>query len=536
MPAPAAPVARTALLALSLASGMGALWSMARWRDLLARNLPDPDDLMRLQQVEDWLAGQSFGDLTQHRIGLHGVAMHWSRLPDLIPGAMLRLLRPLIGGPAAELAMLLLWPTLLFAAFLWVAALLGARIGVRPVETMLVALLAYPLTPLFAPGRIDHHGLQMVLLLAGLLALGGRTTLAAGASAGLALVASIVVGMETVPLFVVAVGVLVLRWCRDRAEDARLAGLAIATGGAAVAAMLIFATDSWTLDACDGFLRQSWIATMIGAAALGVLAVAGRFVSPGRARFGCVAIAAMGALSAIAGFAPACRNPYGAIDPLLARLWLREVGEAGSILTADPRWSFSYVGLLVVAIMAGMIRERASHAPLRRLLLAVAVASLALAAVQLRGAYGGVAVAVVLLGDAVAAARRHGVTAMLAMRLAAAGIAYPLLAATFPAAARPEAPRTCISPATLQALATLPPARILAPIDLGPWLVRHGHHAIAAPYHRNAAGILATYRVAAADPPQRRRLLDALRVDYVAGCDGRGLEPMATGGLWRVPR
>lgn len=535
MPAPAAPAARTALLALSLASGMGAAWSAMRWRDLLARNLPDPDDLMRLQQIDDWLAGQSFGDLTQHRIGLDGVAMHWSRLPDLIPAGMIGALRPLVGGAQAELAMLVLWPTLLFGMFLWVAALLGQRIGVRPIETMLVALLAYPLTPLFAPGRIDHHGLQMVLLLAGLLALGGRATLSAGIGGGLVLVASIVIGMETVPLFVVAAAILVLRWCGDRSEDARLTGFALATGGAAVAAMPVFATDSWTLSACDGFLRQSWIATMIGAAALGLLAIAGRFATARSARYGWVAIVGAGAALALAVLAPACRNPYGAVDPALARLWLHEVGEAGSLLTADPRWSFSYAGLLVVAILAGIVRERASPAPLRRLLLAVAFASLALAVVQLRGAYGGIAVACVLLADAVAAARLHGPAAASAMRLAAAGIAYPMLAAALPAPARPDVPPSCITPATMQALAALPPARILAPVDLGPWLVRHRHHAIAAPYHRNPAGILATYRFAAVTGSQRLNLLHRIDVRYVAGCDGRGLIATATPALWRVP-
>lgn len=535
MPAPAAPVARTALIALSLASGMGALWSAVRWRDLLARNLPDPDDLMRLQQIDDWLAGQSFGDLTQHRIGLHGVAMHWSRLPDLIPAGMLAALRPLIGGLHAELAMLMVWPTLLFAALLWVAASLGQRIGVRPIETMLVALLAYPLTPLFAPGRIDHHGLQMALLLAGLLALSGRATLAAGIGGGLALVASIVVGMETVPLFMVAIAILVLRWCGDRTEDARLAGFAMAMGGAAMAAMSIFATDSWTLATCDGFLRQSWIATMTGAAALGLLALAGRFAATRSARHACVVIAGAGAVATIAAFAPACGNPYGAIDPVLARSWLGEVGEAGSFLTADPRWSFSYAGVLIAAIIAGIVRERTSPAPLRRLLLAVALASLALAAVQLRGAYGGVAVAVVLLADAVAAARRHCVAAALAMRLAAAGIVYPLLAAALPATGRPAGPPSCITPATLQALSTLPPSRILAPIDLGPWLVRHRHHAIAAPYHRNAGGILATYRYAAADARQRLKLLHRIGAHHVVDCDGRGLLATATPALWRVP-
>lgn len=536
MTSPAAPVVRTAALALLLSTGMSAAWSAARWRRLQARDLPDPDDLMRLQQIVDWLNGQAFGDLTQHRMGPNGVAMHWSRLPDLIPAGIIQLLRPLIGAAGAELAMLILWPALLFAAFLALAALLGRRIGVRPVETMLVALIAFPLTTLFAPGRIDHHGLQMVLLLTAMLSLSGRATRIAGAGAALATVASIVIGMETVPLFVVATAVTVLRWCRDRREDARIDGMALTMGPAALVAMAAFATDSWALPLCDGFTRQSWIATMIGAVALAILALIGRGAVTPRARLGCVAGVAFCAGIALLDWAPACRNPYGAVDPQLARLWLSQVGEAQGALAADPRWTLSYLGLLVIGIVAGTVRAIGTPDPLRRLLLAVAIASLALALVQLRGAYGGVAVACVLLADAVMAARRHGTAAAIAMRLAAAGVAYPLLATTIPSNPHPVDPTDCTTPATLATLAALPPARVLAPIDLGPWLIWHGHRGIAAPYHRNRQGILSVYRFALGGVSGRGVLLFNLDARFVVGCDGRGLIATGTPALWRVPR
>ena len=51
---------------------------------LRAMRFPDPDDVMRLVQVRDWLGGQGWFDLTQHRVSPpQGVAMHWSRLVDL---------------------------------------------------------------------------------------------------------------------------------------------------------------------------------------------------------------------------------------------------------------------------------------------------------------------------------------------------------------------------------------------------------------------------------------------------------------------
>ena len=57
---------------------------------------------------------------------------------------------------------------------------------------------------------------------------------------------------------------------------------------------------------------------------------------------------------------------------------------------------------------------------------------------------------------------------------------------------------------------------------------------MAAPYHRNTQGILMTYRFAAADVPQRRTLLRDADVQFVVGCDGRGLAPTGTPALWRV--
>ena len=53
--------------------------------DALARaSLGDPDNFMRLVQVRDWLAGQSWTDVVQHRMNPpHGGDIHWSRLVDM---------------------------------------------------------------------------------------------------------------------------------------------------------------------------------------------------------------------------------------------------------------------------------------------------------------------------------------------------------------------------------------------------------------------------------------------------------------------
>src|SRR5260370_41534286 len=59
------------------------------------------DDAMRLVEVRDLIAGQAWFDLAQHRLDPPGVSMHWSRAIDAPLAALILLLRPLAGAPAA---------------------------------------------------------------------------------------------------------------------------------------------------------------------------------------------------------------------------------------------------------------------------------------------------------------------------------------------------------------------------------------------------------------------------------------------------
>ena len=155
------------LIALALACVLTAVWTWRDWANLAALRLPDADDVMRLQQIRDWLGGQAFGDLTQHRLGASGVPMHWSRLADLVPGAIIWCLQGVIGRHGAELIAVIAWPAMLLAAAIALTGRIARIVGGDEVAApaMVVAAIAYPASTLFVPGRIDHHGLQLVLLL-----------------------------------------------------------------------------------------------------------------------------------------------------------------------------------------------------------------------------------------------------------------------------------------------------------------------------------------------------------------------------------
>src|SRR4051812_39520237 len=61
----------------------------------------DTDDAMRLTMVHDFLAGQGWFDLVQHRLNTpYGGEIHWSRLIDLPEAMLLFVLRPLFGAAA----------------------------------------------------------------------------------------------------------------------------------------------------------------------------------------------------------------------------------------------------------------------------------------------------------------------------------------------------------------------------------------------------------------------------------------------------
>jgi hypothetical protein len=76
---------------------VGAWWIFKAIPTIQEWTFPDPDDAMRLIQVRDWLAGQSWFDVTQYRLNPPaGGPMHWSRLVDLPIAAVILIARPFL--------------------------------------------------------------------------------------------------------------------------------------------------------------------------------------------------------------------------------------------------------------------------------------------------------------------------------------------------------------------------------------------------------------------------------------------------------
>jgi hypothetical protein len=504
-PAPTVP------LALILTVLMTAWWAALGRADLAALRLPEADDMMRLAQIRDWIDGQPFGDLVQARLGPPGgTAMHWSRLPDLMPTLVIRLLSPLMGSARAEIAAVIFWPELLFFCNLLLAGALAKRLGNEAAALPAIALaaVAFPAIALYAPGRIGDDGLQLVLAQAMVLALLDRRTLFAGAAAG----AGLLIGTDAVPAITAAMLWLAALWTLDRRS---VGGFGLGLVAAAFVGLALLRPDVWVADRCDGFTRPMLAAMLVSGGGWLTLAVLSPRLPDRRWRIGsAVAVAAL-ALAAIWFLAPAClRNPQ----------------DYNGLLHQPAGRAVAYLGLPLVALAAAIaLVSRAADGRAERLLLAAIVAiSIATALVQLRGAWVAAVFAAPVLAQWVDRARGRGVVLLTGIWLLSAGLVWQTLGTAL-SPQTGSAAAGCTSRETLAGLARLDNGTFAAPTDLSAYLIGGTQHrSLGGPHDRDADGNRALAEFFRSTPEDARYQASLWTIDYVALCS------TPTGGLPRA--
>jgi len=311
---------------------------IAKWHGIGALDLSDTDDAMRMAQVRDLLAGQSWWDLSQYRVNPAGggVLMHWSRIVDAPLAAGILLLKPLFGQAMAERIVMTLWPPLLGAA-LSVACVLGYRnLSDRRIAyaaPLFLIMSGYILVQ-FRPLRVDHHGWQIFFAMLIMAQALRPATWQAGVLGGIFAAALLAVSIEGLPIVALFAGLAALRWALGGgAEDrARLCGY---MGSLAAGALLLqFATrgpvglsGTW----CDS-LSAPYMAAFAAAAAVTFSAAR---INPARAsiRFLLLGVAGASAAVALVWTEPQCANgPFAALDPIVVKYWYRNV------LEGQPLW------------------------------------------------------------------------------------------------------------------------------------------------------------------------------------------------------
>lgn len=503
---------------------------------------PDGDDAMRLLQVRELLDGRPWFDLGQPRLGPDGgTLMHWSRLVDLPIAAMAYLLEPLTGREAALAFSISFWP-LISVLIVTGALVFGARALGGQGVLLFACVLGFAVLYRhfrFLPGAIDHHNLQLGLVLLGAVLLLPRDRSAAPfALSGLSLAFAAAIGAEVYPFVLVLAAFVAIDWAFAGAAAQRGAvvfGASFAAGLAATFLATVPPLDYWTAR-CDAHSSVTLLAGLGGGIGF---ALAAQVASSKSFAIRLAALANVGAvcLAFVLVSGPACiANPLDTLSPEARDLWLARVDEARPTFAyldgQLDEFLFRLATMVAALAAAAWLAWRRDGARAQILLILMLTVSLALALYQTRFYVFGQLFAVLPL--AVLAARLQagafgpGVprlaylgAVIVALPVAwglAGGLAAPSKAPPLASLAA-EAAIACDPPATYAALNALPTGRILAPpSDTPGLLLETGHSALHGHYHRNAAGIDAALGIFTAAPDEARARLAAARVDYLLVC------------------
>jgi hypothetical protein len=252
-------------------------------------------------------------------------------------------------------------------------------------------------------------------------------------------------------------------------------------------------------------------------------------------------LAALGAVVIVWRTAPQCTGgAFVALDPVVHDYWYVRITEGQPIWLSGAAVMLQSLALPVLGLVAALSQAGRSSDWLRRwwidyaLLLA---ASLVIAVFVARASAAACALAAVPMGwqlrdwiraarNARAPRRRVLVLAGVALALAPAAPLTLLVMATpghAALAAPPSEPRvsSCRIEDAASTLRTLPPATILAPLDIGPKLLyATDHRVVATSHHRAAAAMHDVIAAFLGSPDQARPLARKHGASYVAMCPG----------------
>ena len=521
----------------------------------------DPDDALRIVQVRDWLAGQSWWDVTQYRMNVpDGGPMHWSRLVDLPIAAAMLLFRPWLGQAGAEQAAAAIVPLLTYGIVLSFYAgatrrLWGASAALLAAGTFFLIL---PVIEQLLPMRIDHHGWQIAMFCIGLWTLfDPRQRLYSAAVLGLAMAMWMEISVEALPFALLFLGLIALRWLWPSPDTKSGAQQLLVTMTAFVGGMFaLFAiTERWggTPDYCDSLspFHLSTAVTIALVLAAGMALQQRRLLPQGL-----VTKLAIGGGSVLAGaailftLAPQCAgDAFATLDPLVRTYWF-DRGAEGLPLWALP---LNFTAQPLAGLAAGLIGciwlwrgQRGQHgqslAVKISLTLLFAGCALVGAAVSRTIIYallvGHLMLVPLALSLFAKAAAMTGPLPRTGLRLAAIALLMsaivgqnvlalrtPTSAASTSEIAKKQAfnalARACQSPDAARMLNSLPQSHIMAPLDSSPSVLLYTQHKVVATgHHRNAAAMADVIRTFIGSADQAREILAKRQIDIVLTCEG----------------
>ncbi|MBN8843950.1 MAG: hypothetical protein J0H88_11950 [Sphingomonadales bacterium] len=535
--------------------GMGAivlLWiAVAAFALFLRRDsiatvtLPDADDYMRLLQVRDLMAGQSWFDVTQHRVNPNGGGglMHWSRFIDFQIAGLTMLLQPLLGA-AAERWAAALYPVLLILPLFLLFGRILPRLGERDavIGGMIIAATGATILQYFVPLRIDHHNWQLLLSVAMLALALGSPRFWRGFAAALVITIHVEISLEGIVYLAIFGTLFAIEWLRDPRNAPRLQGFA--AGLAVFPALWLLAfrgPSAFLLVHCDAFTRPYLAAvTVTGVLLFAWMRGPERLRATWSLRLVGLAIAGAAGAAAFLILGRECLGgPFGTLEPLVRTYWYENVAEGRPVWSVPIATVWLFAAPTLVGFGATIWAWRASRggafaANWDRVAFVVLCSTL-LSLLVFRAGATTHAFMVPAFGAMLAALWRHGRSRPSAAgRIAGAMLALVALPATdvliaqklteLAGGTQPSDRMTigsCITASTLAPLSKQPPALLFAPVDIGPKLLEGTPHSVLATgHHRNHAAMNRVITAFLSAPDAAEPIVRSSKAAYVVLCPG----------------
>ena len=526
---------------------------------IMAWKVGDPDDQLRMVQVRDWLAGQSWTDVTQYRMNPPlGGDMHWSRLVDLPLGLAIVILTPLAGLAQAELWAAVIIPILTLGVFLLCyASLVRTHFGSAAALASAAGLLtAVPLILQLVPLRVDHHGWQLVCMTLCLtFLLDQKQPVRAAVLLGIVSAIWLEISIEAFPFVVAFFGIIGWRWLRStpaQNQSPLLSPFNILAVSAALAsaALLVTMKSLAPLNqaACDA-LSSAYVAAFLACAFVSSVLLTFVHVTGAQTGFWLkLTIGALGGVAALAALgvgAPQCvGDSFQSLDPVVRRYWFNRTSEGLPIfdLGLDQMVIASVVFVLGLSGIIHLLRSvKVSKETTTALVLIFAATALVGTYVSRTLVYFIIVTSVIIAPLSAALFERisqqDSLSRRLAIRVAAIMLLLPVMTGQLvantlermkPAPASTVPPRfvmdfaaakLCQNSSSIRELRRLPPSNLLAGLDVSPGILQHTkHRVVASGHHRNQPAMRDVIAAFTATPDVLALVLKKRQIDFIAVC------------------
>jgi hypothetical protein len=512
----------------------------------------DTDDAARMVQIRDWMAGQAWYDLKLHRMGLPDAPfMHWTRIVDIPIAGLIRFFELFLDQTAAERIARIVFPLSLIAVLLMTASLILRELLLRNmlVPGLLIVALSGISTGHLRPGRIDHHGPQVLLFLIICLfllrSMNKRAPFLNGLLCGGIASLSQAISLENLPLIFVAAAIFALRWM-IHGENARSAFRGFSAGLFAATPILFLLTtppENWLAPLCDAQSIVHVLTFSTIAATCLILTSTAPFLPTLPRRTTALVLAGIPGLILVLSVFPQCADPYSAIDPLVRRLWLDNVTEAESLFEAisgDFGTIFPQLGPGIAGFAGAVfcaLKTKAAQREKWIVIIAMTGAALVVSAYKVTG----LASLSIIGAIGITGALDHLPDSYRRFRnlfaIAFSGIGVFALVPAQPIDPYKMETFDCLAPEAYASLDKLPTGLILAHINFGAHILAHTNHStVAAPYHRNNEGNRISVEVF-----QNSSKINPLHViesgaDYIVICQGTGSSKLEAAFLEAFPK